>query len=50
MKKIYKKMDLKIYIIHKIAVFTKGNTFQILFEKYKKLLFFKKIIFFHNIQ
>ena len=45
-----------IYIIHKILVliknclyYLKDNIFEFFFKKYDRLLFFKKIIFFHNI-
>ena len=45
-----------IYIIHKNLALIKshlnylrGNIFKFFFKKYNTLLFFKKIIFFHNI-
>ena len=45
-----------IYIIHRILVwfknhlnYLKDNIFEFFFKKYNRLLFFKKIIFFHNI-
>ena len=44
------------YIIHKILVliknhmnYFKDNIFKCFFKKYNRLLFFKKINFFHNI-
>ena len=45
-----------IYIIHKILIliknhmnYFKDNIFTCFFKKYKRLLFFKKIIFFYDI-
>ena len=45
-----------IYIIHKILVllknhlnYLKDNIFECFFKKYKRLLFFLKQFFFHNI-